>query len=68
MDRPAHLAEAEAVLQELGLHYHVVINCGADLGLGQVKKYDLEAWMRTRVCLVSVAMWCSGLSSNLNTS
>ncbi|MFA6408296.1 MAG: serine--tRNA ligase [Candidatus Paceibacterota bacterium] len=36
---------AEALLQELGLHYHVVVNCGGDLGLGQVKKYDLEAWM-----------------------
>lgn len=36
---------AEALLQELKLPYHVVINCGADLGLGQVKKYDIEAWM-----------------------
>jgi len=23
----------------------VVINCGGDLGLGQVKKYDIEAWV-----------------------
>ena len=38
-------ANAEALLQELKLPYHVVINCGADLGLGQVKKYDIEAWM-----------------------
>jgi len=36
---------AEKLLQELKLPYHVVINCGADLGLGQVKKYDIEAWM-----------------------
>ncbi|MBI2612577.1 serine--tRNA ligase [Candidatus Kaiserbacteria bacterium] len=36
---------AEKLLQELQLPYHVVINCGADLGLGQVKKYDIEAWM-----------------------
>ena len=36
---------AEKLLQELGLHYHKVVNCGGDLGLGQVKKYDLEAWM-----------------------
>lgn len=36
---------AEALLQELKLPYHVVINCGGDLGLGQVKKYDLEVWM-----------------------
>lgn len=35
----------EEVLEMLGLHYHVVVNCGADLGLGQVKKYDIEVWM-----------------------
>lgn len=38
-------ANSEALLQELKLAYHVVVNCGADLGLGQVKKYDIEAWM-----------------------
>jgi seryl-tRNA synthetase len=38
-------ANAEALLQELKLSYHVVVNCGGDLGLGQVKKYDIEAWM-----------------------
>ena len=36
---------SEKLLQELGLPYHVVINCGGDIGLGQVKKYDIEAWM-----------------------
>ncbi len=36
---------SEELLQELGLPYHVVVNCGGDLGLGQVKKYDIEAWM-----------------------
>lgn len=35
---------AEKILQALGLPYHVVVNCGGDLGLGQVKKYDIEAW------------------------
>lgn len=38
-------ANAEALLRELKLPYHVVVNCGGDLGLGQVKKYDIEAWM-----------------------
>lgn len=38
-------ANVEKLLQELGLHYHVVANCGGDLGLGQVKKYDIETWM-----------------------
>lgn len=36
---------AEEYLQLLNLPYHVVVNCGGDLGLGQVKKYDIEAWM-----------------------
>ncbi len=35
----------EHLMQELKLPYHVVVNCGGDLGLGQVKKYDIEAWM-----------------------
>jgi seryl-tRNA synthetase len=36
---------SEKLLQELKLPYHVVVNCGGDLGLGQVKKYDIETWM-----------------------
>jgi seryl-tRNA synthetase len=36
---------AEDMMEELGLPYHTVVNCGGDLGLGQVKKYDIEAWM-----------------------
>jgi seryl-tRNA synthetase len=36
---------AEDILQALKIPYHVVVNCGGDLGLGQVKKYDIEAWM-----------------------
>ncbi len=38
-------ANSEMLLQELQLPYRVVVNCGGDLGLGQVKKYDIEAWM-----------------------
>jgi len=36
---------AEELLQRLDIPYHVVLNCGGDLGLGQVKKYDIEAWV-----------------------
>ncbi|MEN9921620.1 MAG: seryl-tRNA synthetase, seryl-tRNA synthetase [Candidatus Parcubacteria bacterium] len=36
---------AEEVLQAFNLPYRVVVNCGGDLGLGQVKKYDIEAWI-----------------------
>lgn len=38
-------ANSEALLQELKIPYRVVLNCGGDIGLGQVKKYDLEGWM-----------------------
>jgi seryl-tRNA synthetase len=38
-------ANAEEMLQILKIPYHVVANCGGDLGLGQVKKYDIECWM-----------------------
>jgi len=36
---------AEEIMQALKIPYRVVVNCGGDLGLGQVKKYDIEAWM-----------------------
>lgn len=42
------LANAEQILQALKLPYHVVVNCGGDLGLGQVKKYDIETWMPSK--------------------
>lgn len=35
----------EEIMQDLKIPYHVVVNCGGDLGLGQVKKYDIEAWV-----------------------
>jgi seryl-tRNA synthetase len=35
----------EEFFESMNLPYHKVINCGGDLGLGQVKKYDLEAWV-----------------------
>lgn len=38
-------SNTEEIMQALGIPYHVVINCGGDLGLGQVKKYDIEAWL-----------------------
>jgi seryl-tRNA synthetase len=36
---------AEEILQAMEIPYHVVANCGGDLGLGQVKKYDIEVWI-----------------------
>jgi seryl-tRNA synthetase len=37
-------ADAESILQELGLHYRVLLMCTGDMGFAQYKKYDLEAW------------------------
>jgi seryl-tRNA synthetase len=39
------LANAEKIMQGLEIPYRVVINCTGDLGQGQVKKYDIEAWV-----------------------
>lgn len=39
------LANSEALMQSLEIPYRVVVNCAGDLGLGQVKKYDIEAWV-----------------------
>ena len=37
-------ADAERVLQLLGLHYRVIELCTADLGFGSAKTYDIEVW------------------------
>ena len=38
-------ADAERVLQKLGLHYRVVTLCTADIGFAAAKTYDLEVWL-----------------------
>ena len=35
----------EEFIESLGIPYHTVLNCGGDLGQGQVKKYDVELWV-----------------------
>ncbi len=42
------LANAETVMQALELPYRVVNVCTGDLGRGQAKKFDIEAWMPSR--------------------
>ena len=42
------LANSEAVMQALELPYRVVNVCTGDLGMGQVKKFDIETWMPSR--------------------
>jgi len=36
---------SEEMLQELGLFYRVVLNCGGDLGMPQAKKWDIECYI-----------------------
>lgn len=43
-DLEALTADAERVLQLLGLHYRVIELCTGDLGFGSAKTYDLEVW------------------------
>jgi len=42
------LANAEAVMHALELPYRVANVCTGDLGRGQAKKFDIEAWMPSR--------------------
>jgi len=38
-------ADAERILQGLGLHYRVVTLCTGDMGFSAAKTYDLEVWL-----------------------
>src|ERR1043166_9051874 len=38
------VANAERVLQLLGLHYRVVLLCSGDMGFASAKTYDIEVW------------------------
>lgn len=38
-------ANAETILQKLGLPYRVVLLCTGDMGFGSAKTYDLEVWL-----------------------
>ena len=38
------VANAEKVLQLLGLHYRVIMLCTGDMGFGSAKTYDIEVW------------------------
>lgn len=37
-------AEAETVLQKLGLHYRTIELCTGDIGFSSAKTYDIEVW------------------------
>ena len=39
------LKNAETILQELGIHYHVIVLCTGDMGFSASKTYDIEVWL-----------------------
>ena len=39
------VSDAQEVLKELGLPYHVVELCSGDIGFSSAKTYDIEVWM-----------------------
>ena len=38
-------ADAEEILQALGLYYRVIVLCSGDLGFSAAKTYDIEGWI-----------------------
>jgi seryl-tRNA synthetase len=42
------LSNAEFIVKSLGLAYRVVEVCTGEMGMGQVKKHDIECWMPGR--------------------
>lgn len=47
-EHEALLQNAEEIVQALELPYRVVEVCTGDMGLGQVRKHDIETWMPSR--------------------
>ena len=39
------LAQAESILQALGLPYRIMLLCGGDTGFASSKTYDIEVWL-----------------------
>lgn len=39
------VSDAQEILKELGIPYHVVELCGGDIGFSSAKTYDIEVWM-----------------------
>jgi hypothetical protein len=37
--------DAGSILEQLGLHYRVMLLCTGDMGFASIKTYDLEVWL-----------------------
>jgi seryl-tRNA synthetase len=55
-------ADAESILQKLGLPYRVASLCSGDLSFPSAKTYDLEVWMPARNGYVEISS-CSNFES-----
>lgn len=47
-EHEALLKNAELILQALGLPHRVALACTGELGMGQVRKHEVETWMPSR--------------------
>jgi len=56
------VADAEKVLQKLGLPYRVVELCTGDLGFASAKTYDLEVWFPSENCYREISS-CSNFEA-----
>ena len=54
-------ADAEKILQTLGLHYRIIELCTGDLGFGSTKTYDIEVWAPGQGSYLEVSS-CSNFS------
>src|SRR6266513_197106 len=54
-------ADAEKILQLLGLHYRVIELCAGDLGFGATQAYDIEVWSPGQNAYLEVSS-CSNFS------
>ncbi len=55
-------ANAETILQKLGLHYRVITLCGGDLGFSSAKTYDIEVWLPSQNTFREISS-CSNFES-----
>lgn len=55
-------ANAESILQKLGLHYRVVTLSTQDMGFGAAKTYDIEVWLPSQSAFREISS-CSNCES-----
>lgn len=56
------VGHAEAVLQQLGLPYRVILLCTGDMGFGSEKTYDLDVWVPAQAVYREISS-CSNMGA-----